>query len=167
MEKSEFRFLVKRLMEECNLRQVDLAGVLEVSIDRVKSLSSGKVKSFTREEGEKLIRKLNIRAEWLATNEGPVFRSSAEAERDKRVAHVGASTERAQLPGLTPQEQALVAMLLTGLEQGSVEMVRNALDQLSPKEHKLIGWYRTADDKGKKAIEATAKALSKENKTGD
>jgi DNA-binding Xre family transcriptional regulator len=160
MEKSEFRFLVKRLMEECNLRQVDLAEVLEVSIDRVKSLSSGKVKAFTRDEGEKLIRKLNIRAEWLATNEGPIFRSGAEVDRDKRLADVAASTQQAGLSGLTREEQALVAMLLTGLEQGNAVMVRNALDQHTPQEHKLIDWYRAADGKGKKAIEATAKALA-------
>ncbi|MCP5016073.1 MAG: bacteriophage CI repressor [Ketobacter sp.] len=32
---------------------------------------------------------------------------------------------------------------------------------LSPPEQKLIGWYRSADDKGRRAIEATAKALAR------
>lgn len=159
--------LIKKIMEERDLRQKDLAEVMEVPLQRIKRLSGGSAKNLTREEGERLIRKLNIRAEWLATGEGAMFRSKAEAERDKRVADIAASTGRAQLSGLTREQQALVAMLLTGLEQGNAEMVRNALDQFSPKEHQLIGWYRASDEKGKKAIEATAKALSKENKTGE
>ena len=57
-------------MKECDLQQAGLAEVMEVSLDRVKSLTSGKVKNLKREESEALIGKLGIRAEWLVTGEG-------------------------------------------------------------------------------------------------
>lgn len=59
-------------MREHALKQVDLAEVLEVPLDRVKSLTSGKVKNLKREESELLIGKLGIRAQWLVTGEGPM-----------------------------------------------------------------------------------------------
>lgn len=59
-------------MKECDLQQAGLAEVMEVSLDRVKSLTSGKVKNLKREESEALIGKLGIRAEWLVTGEGPM-----------------------------------------------------------------------------------------------
>lgn len=148
-------------MEERDLRQKDLAEVMEVPLQRIKRLSGGSAKNLTREEGERLIRKLNIRAEWLATGEGSMFRSEAEVERDRRVAGVSSATQEARIKGLGRRKQASVAQLKYGLEFGDAELVRGALDQFSPKEHKLIAWYRAADEKGKKAIEATAKALAR------
>ena len=62
--------LLKKIMKECDLQQAGLAEVMEVSLDRVKSLTSGKVRNLKREESEALIGKLGIRAEWLVTGEG-------------------------------------------------------------------------------------------------
>lgn len=82
--------LLKKIMKECDLQQSGLAEVMEVSIDRVKSLTSGKVKNLKREESEALIGKLGIRAEWLVTGEGLMRGGGAS----RLVAH---STEQAKL----------------------------------------------------------------------
>lgn len=66
-------------MREFGLQQTGLAEVMEVSLDRVKSLTSGKVRNLKREESEALIGKLGIRATWLVTGEGPM-RDSGEGE---------------------------------------------------------------------------------------
>ena len=76
--------LLKQLMADRNLKQSDMADLLEVSIDRVKSLTSGRVKNLSREEGERLIRKLQVRAEWLATGEGEMIQSEGEQEFQRR-----------------------------------------------------------------------------------
>ena len=154
--------LIKEILTRCELRQKDLAEVLEVPLQRVKRLSGGDVKNLTREEGENLIRKLNIRAEWLATGEGEMFRSEAEVDRDLRLEGVyNATSAVADLDGLSREEKALAAMVLQGVHSGNAELIQSALNQLSPIESKLIAWYRMADNKGKKAIEATAKALAR------
>lgn len=54
------------------MQQAGLAEVMGVSLDRVKSLTSGKVKNLKREESEALIAKLGVRATWLVTGEGPM-----------------------------------------------------------------------------------------------
>lgn len=64
--------LLKRVMVEYGLRQVDLADVLGVSLSRVKAMTSGRVKNLTREESEALVGKLGVRAAWLVTGVGPM-----------------------------------------------------------------------------------------------
>lgn len=150
----------KALMTALDCKQKDLAEAMGVSVDRVKNILRGRAGNLTREEGELLIRKLNVRAEWLATGKGPMFRSANEQELQRRLDAMADSTERAALEGLTQDEQARVQSILLGLELRKVDLVRQALDSLDAKEHKLINWYRSSDDKGKKAIETTAKALS-------
>lgn len=72
--------LLKKVMQECKLRQPELAALLGASLDRVKGLTSGRVKNLTREESEALIGKLGIRANWLITGEEPMFQEDEEAQ---------------------------------------------------------------------------------------
>lgn len=73
--------LIKRIMKEFGFQQRALADVLGVGIDRVKSLTSGRVQKLTREESEALIKKLNIRGDWLATGEGQMIQSADDRPR--------------------------------------------------------------------------------------
>lgn len=66
--------LVKTVMRECNLQQKALAEVLGVSVDRVKSLTSGRVQKLTPDESQALVSRLGIHPTWLITQEGPMFR---------------------------------------------------------------------------------------------
>lgn len=52
-------------MSACGLTQRELAAVLGVTVDRVKSLSSGKVQKLTPQESETLVTKLGVRPDWL------------------------------------------------------------------------------------------------------
>jgi len=161
MEKSEIRFFVKAIMKECKLRQAGLAEVLGVSIDRVKSITSGKVKNLTREESEALIRKLNVRGEYLATGEEPMFRSDGEQELERRLDAVADATHKAQLTGLDTEAQTRVQMLLTGLELRNADLVMEALNVLSADEQQLIENYRKSAPEGKKALRSTASVFAK------
>ena len=94
-------------MKAHGLQQTQLAEVLEVSLDRVKSLTSGKAKNLKLEEIERLVGKLGVRAQWLVTGEGPM---QEDDETD------GAFEERMQA---TRRMAALVqALPLADLDKG-------------------------------------------------
>lgn len=65
--------LLKQVMLACKLKQMGMADVLGCSLNRVKSIASGRVKNLTSEESKALIEKLGVRADWLVTGEGPIF----------------------------------------------------------------------------------------------
>ncbi len=100
--------LLKQVMTELELRQRDLAEVLGVPLDRVKSLTSGKVSKLTREESEALVKKLHVRGDWLATGEGDVFQSSVEQRMTGDLQSLQSISEDVAKMGL-PREQAMFA----------------------------------------------------------
>lgn len=121
--------LLKRLMTECRLQQKDLAEVLEVTIDRVKSLTSGRVKNLTREESEALIGKLDIRADWLITGEGPMFQADEEAQ-GALVSRQQAITRTAALINAMPLREftrTRLCALMTGAHEQDGPMLAEAL----------------------------------------
>ena len=65
--------LIKKIMIAQGLTQKEMADLLETSVDRIKSLSSGRTKNFTIEESQILVKVVGIRAEWLITGEGDMF----------------------------------------------------------------------------------------------
>ena len=152
---------VKEILTVCGLKQRELAELLDVHLQRIKRLSAGSAKKLSREEGEALIRKLNVRAEWLATGDGPMFRSDSEQELGRRLDALSDATEKAQMPGLDTEAQTRVQMLLTGLEIGHADLVLQALNVLSADEQQLIEHYRQINPEGKKALRSTAAAFAK------
>lgn len=63
-------------MTERGIGQRELAAALGVSIDRVKSLTAGRAKKLSQEEIRAFVERLNVRAEYLATGERPIFRAA-------------------------------------------------------------------------------------------
>jgi DNA-binding Xre family transcriptional regulator len=152
--------LLKQLMSACKLQQKDLAEVLEVPIDRVKSLTSGRVKNLTREESEALIAQLNIRADWLITGEGPMFQPDEETQDAfiTRQQSINRTTELVQALPLSKINRSRLAVLLTGDPLQDAALIANAIraQELSPRASALLDNYEHADDAGKKIIEGTA-----------
>lgn len=141
--------LLKQVMQRCGLKQKDLAEVLEVSLSRVKAMTSGRVKNFTREEIELLVEKLDIRADWLITGDGSMLiddESQDEfARRMQAIHHMRAVVEAMPLPELARKQLAAVmsgdaaedgAMIAHFLQSGITEAAVNkavidAVDLLS------------------------------------
>lgn len=65
--------LIKQIKTEHSFSQQDLADVMGVSLDRIKSLSTGRVKKFKPEETQALVARLGIDANWLLTGTGKMF----------------------------------------------------------------------------------------------
>lgn len=66
--------LIKRIMERCRLEQRDLADLSGISLQRIKDLSSGRVRDFKTSEINALVSKLHLNSEWLTSyGNGPMF----------------------------------------------------------------------------------------------
>lgn len=65
--------LVGKILEAQSLSQKELAESLDVSVDRIKNLASGRAKNFAQEELLALVNKLGVSPEWLITGEGDMF----------------------------------------------------------------------------------------------
>lgn len=170
-------------MHEHALKQVDLAEVLEVSLSRVKAMTSGRVKNLTREESELLIGKLGIRAEWLVTGEGPMHEDAESQDEfvgrmqaiNRMHALIQAMPVReitkkrlsALMTGDPVQDGPLVARALMEEAQG-VELVTGQsvlpAPELPPRQRALLDNYEAADEAGKRYIE---RAADHEAQSGD
>lgn len=152
--------LLKNVMRHFGLRQAELADAMGVSIDRVKSLTSGKAKNLRREEGEALIKKLHIRGDWLATGEGPMLQSDGEREMGRRLDLLKLATGKAQIEGLEPHYARLLMEVLFYAELGDADALRQALNPLRPDEMALMSSYRRCSEDAKVHLIQQAAVLS-------
>lgn len=152
--------LLKAVMKEFELHQTGLAEVMGVSLDRVKSLTSGKAKNLKREEGEALIKKLHIRGDWLATGEGPMLQSEGERELDRRMDLLKLASGKARIAGLESHYMRALQEILFFAELGDAVALRKALTQLQPDEMALVGSYRNCSEDGKVRLIQQAAVLS-------
>ena len=157
--------LLRQVMDAKSLSQRDLMDILGVSLDRVKSLTSGRVAKLKPDEIKALVEDLHVSADWLATGTGPMFRpqqaedQDAFAQRMQAVSAMGAVVDA--LP-LSEPERARLKVLLTGDPVQDGALIAQALaGGLKPDEAALLDNYRHASPEGKKAIKATSDALAK------
>ena len=92
--RSPVSYALLEIMNRFQLRQRDLAQVMEVSLDRVKNLRSGRATKLTQEEISHLIKKLNIRALWLTAREGNM---TADMDEDDFQPQVLISSQEAEI----------------------------------------------------------------------
>ena len=159
--------LLKKVMVAHSLKQVDLAEVLGCSLSRVKAITSGRVKNLTREESEALIGKLDIRADWLITGEGPM--TDDDEPQDEFAARMESINRTAQLVNALPLSalnRKRLAAVLTGDPTQDAALIANAIktESLPSREAALLDNYLHTDESGKKIIEGTA-ALAAQSKT--
>jgi transcriptional regulator with XRE-family HTH domain len=155
-------------MDAKSLSQRDLMDILGVSLDRVKSLTSGRVAKLKPDEIKALVEDLHVSADWLATGTGPMFRpqqaedQDAFAQRMQAVSAMGAVVDALPLP---EPERARLKVLLTGDPVQDGALIAQALaGGLKPDEAALLDNYRHASPEGKKAIKATSDALAQPEK---
>ncbi len=160
--------LLRQVMDAKSLSQRDLMDILGVSLDRVKSLTSGRVAKLKPDEIKALVEDLHVSADWLATGTGPMFRpqqaedQGAFAQRMQAVSAMGAVVDALPLP---EPERMRLKVLLTGEPVQDGALIAQALaGGLKPDEAALLDNYRHASPEGKKAIKATSDALAQPEK---
>lgn len=151
---------MKILMRESGLTQKALAELLGVSLDRVKSLTSGRVQKLTREESEALVKKLHIRAEWLVTGEGPMFQSAPEQEFQRRLDVVAKASRQSAAAYLQPDQTDLLQQIMMAAEVGDSVTLRRLLRPLSERAAALLDDYERMSEDDRRALERTAAGLA-------
>jgi transcriptional regulator with XRE-family HTH domain len=161
--------LLKKLMKERGLTQRKLADLMGVDISRVKNLTAGRLQKLTREEGEALIRKLHVRAHWLATGEEPMFQTEAERRLEGRLEQIRHVTRKAGGRGLSKSEESLLQEILYYVETGDNAALRaffRRLTALNPKEAALLDNFRHSPGGAQGALIRTSAALAESKSKG-
>lgn len=114
-------------MKEFGLNQAALAELMGVKLQRVKNLSAGLVQKLTREEGEALIRKLHIRAEWLVTGEGPMLQTPGEQEFQRRLDVVAKASMEADAAKLTAAQTDVLQRIVLAVQTGDTAALQALL----------------------------------------
>ena len=150
---------IKRICLECGLTQKGLADVIGVRHQRVRDMAAGRVEKLTREEGEALIRKLHVRAEWLATGQPPMLQSDQERRAEEVLGKVGNAAQAASSLGLDMETGRRVSEFLFYVSAGNADAARKALAEmtgLSPDEEVLLDRYRRLPKKAQETLLATS-----------
>ena len=178
--------LLKRVMDECNLRQVDLAEVLEISLSRVKAMTSGRVKNLTRAESEALVGKLGIRAAWLVTGEGPMLEDNETQDefvnRQQAIARMRALISAmpmsdftklrlsALMTGDPAEDGPLIAGAVSKEAQGVDFVTGRRMDaeqELTRQEQEWLTIYRNSSNSVRAALKAAGNELTKSARKKD
>lgn len=115
-------------METRELRQADLAEVLGVSIDRVKSLTSGRVKKLSAAEMQALVSRLQVHPAFLVTGDGPMFQDDQSAALAERLRHLGEATKLIDPLDLPVRYKMFVRDVVSGALSGQSEQLHKTID---------------------------------------
>lgn len=116
-------------MSACGLKQKDLAELLGVPLHRVKSLSTGKVQNFDREEVRVLVEKLRLSANWIATGEGDMFASASEQALAGELSTLRQVTDAVTALPLSDDHKRQVRDILFAVQSGKTDLITAALGQ--------------------------------------
>lgn len=84
---------LRRVAEVLGLKQQELADLMGVNLDRVKSLFTGKVKKMAPEELQALEEKRHVRPQYLVRGEGAPLKPREEIELLTRLSELGRATK--------------------------------------------------------------------------
>ncbi|MFA7238726.1 MAG: hypothetical protein WC091_01330 [Sulfuricellaceae bacterium] len=159
--------LLKNLMLDLHLNQAELAEVMEVKLQRVRDLASGRAKKLTREESELLIGKLDIRAEWLISGEGPMLQDDESQDvfvnRIQAIKQMQAVIET--LP-LNDMDKKRLGAIMTGDPAEDFPLIAAAIagggpmPALNHREAALLDNYRHCPPEGQEVLEKTSAAFA-------
>ncbi len=157
--------LLKRVMEECNLKQADLVTVLDVSLSRVKAMTSGRVAKFTPEETRRLVQTLNLSAHWLATGEGPMFNTQGGQKLGEILTQLRLMTARLVEMEIDGPVASAVISIVHGVAEKDAHSLKDGLLQAAhamqtPDERALLDTYRRCTSEAKANLIQTAALLS-------
>lgn len=138
--------LISEVMQKCNLKQKELAVVLDVPLQRVKRLAGGEAKKLTPDETRRLVQTLNLSAHWLATGEEPMFNPQGGEQMGELLTQMRLCSERVARMGLEGVQAQAARDIALGVAVDDVNTVRSGLSllALSPDEEELLALFRAA-----------------------
>jgi hypothetical protein len=165
MNISPISSLLKEVMSACGLKQKDLGDVLQVPLDRVKSLTSGKVKKLNPDETRRLVQTLNLSAHWLATGEGPMFNTQGGQKLGEILTQLRLTTARLAEMEIDGPVASAVVSIVHGVAEKDAHSLKDGLMQAAyamqtPDERALLDTYRRCTGEAKANLIQTAALLS-------
>lgn len=156
--------LISQVMQQCKLKQKDLAVVLDVPLQRVKRLTGGEVKKFAPDEIRRLVQTLNLSAHWLATGEGPMFDAKGGQALGERLSQLRLCSAAVAGMGLTGDTANAVRDIAYGVAIADAEVVATGIKLLQPDppsdEQLLLDSYRRCSIDAKRNLIQSAALLS-------
>lgn len=156
--------LISQVMQQCKLKQKDLAVVLDVPLQRVKRLTGGEVKKFTPDETRRLVQTLNLSAHWLATGEGPMFDAKGGQALGEKLSQLRLCSAAVSAMGLTGDTANAVRDIAYGVAIDDAEVVASGVKLLQPAppadEQVLLESYRRCSQPARQTLIQTAALLS-------
>ena len=156
--------LLKEVMAVCGLKQKDLGEVLCVPLDRVKSLTSGKVKKLDPDETRRLVQTLNLNAHWLATGTGEMFNAVGGERMSNMLIQLKHSSSQVEQMGLEDDDAIAARDIAMGVGAGNQDVVISAIQRLRKElpadEQMLLDTYRRCTREAKANLIQTAALLS-------
>lgn len=156
--------LISQVMQQCNLRQKDLADVLDVPLQRVKRLTSGEAKKLTPDETRRLVQTLNLSAHWLATGEGPMFDAQGGQALGEQLSQLRMCSAAVKAMGLTGEVGDGVRDIAYGVAINNSDVVLGGVatlrPALPPDEQVLLDSYRRCNAQARQNLIQTAALLS-------
>lgn len=120
---------MREIKEALGLTQQQLAEALGVKLDRVKSLTSGKVEKLSQAETKSLVEKLHVNPRWLATGEGDMLRSAGEQAFAGELATLRQVTDAVTALPLSDDQKRQVRDILFAVQSGKIDLIQAALGQ--------------------------------------
>ena len=139
--------------------------VLDVPLDRVKGLTSGRLKKLTPEETRRLVQTLNLSAHWLATGEGPMFNPTGGQKLGEMLTQLRLTAAHLASLGIDGDTASAVMSIIHGVSFDDAESIKAGVVQAvwsshSPDERALLESYRRCSDEGKINLVQTAALLA-------
>lgn len=166
MKNSPLREIVKQVMTHFDLEQSELAEVMDVPIDRVKSLSAGRVKKFAPSETQALVRKLGISANWLATGLGEMLQSEAEKRLNAKLGNAKDMAKSLEAREVTEDKRRFLTDVLYAYELGADDVLAELLSGITianADEQKLLANWAQCSPESQIAIQRMVSELSNVN----
>lgn len=120
---------IREIKAALGVTQPRLAEVLGVKLDRVKSLTSGKVDKLSQTEIKAIVEKVHVNPEWLATGEGEMFKPVAEQSFGGELATLEEATDAVTALPLSDDRKSQVRDILFAVASGKTDLLETALGQ--------------------------------------
>lgn len=123
--------MLKEIKKALNLTQPKLAEALGVNVDRVKSLTSGKVAKLSPAETKSMVENLHVNPGWLVTGEGEMFQSPTEKTFSSDLAVLRKTTDAIAELAISDNRKRQVRDILFAVAAGKIDLIEQAFSAVS------------------------------------
>lgn len=123
--------MLREVKDALGLTQAQFAEALGVNLDRIKSLTSGKVAKLSQAEAKAMVENLHVNPAWLATGEGEMFQTQPERAFAGELATLRQATDAVTSLPISDEKKVLVRDILFAVASGKSDLIDAAVDRVA------------------------------------